>query len=131
MRILVSGTLVVTFCAINLSFGVAAIPGRVIVSRGTGEGVIVWGASVEGASIVANKTADSPADNKLERDALKILGPTLSGIDKSARTVTVRIVYYKTGAVSPVYGSPTFVGIERYATVEISYRDALKDRDKW
>ncbi len=108
-----------------------AIPGHVVVARVSDDALIIWDASPEIAAIVTNKTADDAANAQLERDALRVLAQNVSRLEKSAKSVTVRVIYNKTGAVSPVYGAPTFAGVERYATLEASYKDAAADRDKW
>ncbi len=105
--------------------------GNVIVARPGGDALLIWDASSDVAAIVANKTPDSDANALLERDATKILASSLSKLDKDATTVTVRVIYNKTGAVSPVYGSATFAGVERYATLKVSAKDATSDRDRW
>ena len=46
-------------------------------------------------------------------------------------SVNVRVVYTKTGDVSPVYGTPTFAGVERYGTLAMTADDLKNDRDKW
>jgi len=109
----------------------AAVPGHIVVARVSDDALIIWDASPEIASIVTNKIADDAANNQLERDALKVLAQSLAKLEKSAKSVTVRVIYNKTGAVSPVYGAPTFAGVERYATLEVPYKDAVSDRDKW
>jgi hypothetical protein len=43
----------------------------------------------------------------------------------------VRVIYSKTGEVSPVYGTPTFADVERFATLTMKAEDAASDRDKW
>jgi hypothetical protein len=108
-----------------------AVPGHVVVARVSDDALIIWDSSPEIAAIVTNKIADEAANNQLERDALKVLAQSLSKLEKTAKTVTVRVIYNKTGAVSPIYGAPTFAGVERYATLEVPYKFAASDRDKW
>jgi hypothetical protein len=79
---------------------------------------------------VKNNVPDVAANDRLERDALDEIvleGPALSNL----KSVVVRVVYMKTGDVSPVYGSPTFAGVERFATLTMSAADLKSDRDKW
>jgi len=107
------------------------IPGHVVVARVSDDALIIWDASPEIASIVTNKTGDEAATEQLERDALRVLAQNVAKLEKSAKSVTVRVIYNKTGAVSPIYGAPTFAGVERYATLAVAYKDAVSDRDKW
>jgi len=122
----------------SLSFGPAvpalaedAVPGHAVLARATDDALIIWDASPVVASIVRSKLSDADADALLKRDALRILAANAANIGNAARSVTVRIVYSKTGAVSPVYGTPTFTGIERYATLTASGPDVRSDRDRW
>ena len=115
-----------------LSVALATVfPGHVVVARVSEDALIIWDASPEVAMIVSNKVANDAANDQLERDALRVLAQALPKLEKSAKTVTVRVVYNKTGDVSPVYGAPTFAGVERYATLALSYKDAAGDRQKW
>ncbi len=106
-------------------------PGNVIVARPAGNALLIWDASADVTAIVANKTSDADARTLLERDAANALATSLSKVANDASSVTLRVIYQKTGAVSPVYGSATFAGVERYATLRISGKDARADRDRW
>ena len=107
------------------------VPGHVVVARASDDALVIWDASAEIAAIVSNKVSDDAANNRIERDALRVLAQSLPKLEKSTKSVTVRVIYNKTGAVSPVYGAPTFAGVERYATLEMSHKDAASNRDKW
>ena len=107
------------------------VPGHAVLAKPDADALVIWDASPVVASIVKSKTADPDANDLLERDAAHVLATMAPNIDKSAKTITVRVIYSKTGAVSPVYGTPTFMGIERYATLTVPAADALSDRDKW
>jgi len=109
----------------------SSVPGNAVVARAAEDALIIWNANPEIAAIVSNKIPDDAANNELERNALRVLAQNLAKLEKSAKSVTVRVVYDKTGAVSPVYGAPTFAGVERYANLEMSYKDAISDREKW
>lgn len=106
------------------------VPGRVVLARAEGDALLIWDSTAEVAAIVSGKLSDADANARLEHDALRVLAAEQAKIT-SAKTITVRVVFSKTGDVSPVYGSPTFAGVERYATVEIQGADASSDRDKW
>ena len=107
-----------------------AVPGHIVLARTEADALVIWEATPEVAAIVSGKLSDADANARLERDALRVLGQEAPKL-ASARTITVRVIYSKTGDVSPVYGTPTFAGVERYATVTISGADASSDRDKW
>jgi hypothetical protein len=109
----------------------AGVPGNVVVARASGDALVIWDASPEVAELVTSRTPDDRAGARLQRDALRVAADSLSKVESSASSLTVRIIYSKSGAVSPVYGAATFAGVERYATVQLPFKDAQADRDHW
>jgi hypothetical protein len=107
------------------------VPGHAVLAKPDGDALVIWDASTVVASIVKTKANDTAANDLLERDAVRVMATMAPDVDKGAKTITVRVIYSKTGAVSPVYGTPTFMGIERYATLTAPASDAQSDRDKW
>lgn len=126
-----------TFVTIAVVLSIAApaladgVAGTVTIARPSGSALAIWDASADVASIVTNKTSDADANALLERDALHVLAGALAKFDKHSDTIRLRVIFQKTGAVSPVYGSATFTGVERYATLELKGDDAFGDRDTW
>jgi hypothetical protein len=112
------------------AFALETIPGNVIVVRESDDAVLLWDATPDVEDIVKARLSDTDAGARLERDALRALAASLDQVPK-ARTVTLRVLYSKTGDVSPAYGSPTFAGIERYATLTVDARRATGDADRW
>jgi hypothetical protein len=108
-----------------------AVPGTVVVARASSDALLVWDSTPEIASIVKEKLSDRDANARIEHDALHVLAESLDKVGKEAKTITVRVIYSRTGDVSPVYGTPTFLGIEKYATVAATRADLVSDRDKW
>jgi len=106
------------------------VPGHVIVARTQGAALLIWDATAEIAAITAAKLSNDDANARIERDALRVLAASLGAV-KNSKTVTVRVLYARTGDVSPVYGTPTFAGIERYANLTVDTRAAAADKDKW
>lgn len=79
----------------------AVVPGHFVLARASQDALILFDASPEVAAIVSNKTSDADANDGLERDALKVLATLLPKLDQTTKSVTVRVTYNKTGAVSP------------------------------
>ncbi len=129
--------------ALTLSLPLAAsadapkFPGSAVVvatgnsSANGGKALIIWDATDEVADIVAKKQDADTANGRLFHDSLHALAANVGALDKSASSVTVRIIYQKTGAVSPVYGTATLQGVERYATVTLVAKDAADNRESW
>jgi hypothetical protein len=108
-----------------------AVPGAVVLARASSDALLIWDASDDVAAIVKDKASDADANARLERDAVRVLASHANEIGKSAKTITLRVIYSKTGAVSPVYGTPTFLGTERYATLSADAAPIADDRDRW
>lgn len=105
--------------------------GHAVLAKPSGEALVIWDATPVIVSIVKGKLNDADANALLERDAIRVLGGMVPNVDKHAKSITVRVVYSKVGAVNPAYGTPTFAGIERYATLTASGADAQSQRDRW
>ncbi|HEY4439437.1 MAG TPA: hypothetical protein VGN14_03220 [Candidatus Elarobacter sp.] len=110
------------FAAAGIGIAVADAPplaGHVIVARTGADALLIWDASSDVSAIVADKSSNEDAERRLQRDGLRIIVSSLGKLDASAKTISVRIVYDKTGAVSPVYGAATLADVERYATLTV------------
>ena len=107
------------------------VPGDAVLAKPGGNALVIWDASPVVASIVKTKTPDAEAAETLERDAVRVLAGMSGLVEKSAKSVTVRVTYAETGAVSPVYGTRPFAGIELYATLTAPAADTAGDRDHW
>ncbi len=102
-----------------------------VVVAGTGaSAILIWNASPLVARIVSENIPDRAANERLERAALRAVAPDIALLHL-AKTITVRVLYDKTGEVSPVYGGPTFGGVERYATLTFDAADARANAAKW
>jgi hypothetical protein len=94
------------------------VPGTAILARTGTDALIIWDATPAIAAIVAGNVSDDAGMRRLESDAVTIASAHAKDLT-AAKTISVRITYAKTGAVSPVYGSATFAGVERVATISI------------
>lgn len=108
----------------------ATPPGHIIVARATSDALLIWDASAAVTKIVTARTPDSDANASLEREALQLLAGKVAEL-KDTKTISLRVIYNKTGDVSPIYGSATFAGVERYAVLSMATADLVADRDKW
>ena len=133
MRASVSSTIIALAIALAPSPLLAgeAVPGNAVLARASGDALVLWDATTIVASIVKNKTNDATANDLLAHDATRVLGGIAPSVNKSAKTVSVEIMYNKTGDVSPVYGSPTFMGVESYATITVTISDLRAHERAW
>lgn len=107
------------------------VPGHAVLARPTGEALVIWDATPLVASIVAEKLSDADANALVAHDALRVLAKMQPNVERAATSITVRVIYSKTGEVSPVYGTATFAGVERYATLTARAADLRTDKGKW
>lgn len=109
--------LAAVFSTFALAFA-ASPSGTIVLARAGHAPVLIWDATPAVIDIVHNKTSDA--------DALKALSAQAAQIDlqrfkryPSAQQITVRVIYQRAGSVSPVYGSPTFGGVESLLNVTL------------
>ena len=112
----------VAFCALGAQAALAD-QGMVVVAKGGAAPLLLWDATPLVTTIVANKEPRPAAMRDLESQAMQILGERVRELPR-AKTLTIRLIYQKTGAVSPVYGTATFEGIERVFELSASANDA-------
>ena len=111
---MVKRSVIVILCLIGcITFGDAArvAQGSVIEARrSSSETLFLWDATPYVIALVRDHLLGQPGMRALESTALK----SLSSRGGAARTrfVALRVLYQKTGAVSPIYGTPTFAGVE-------------------
>jgi hypothetical protein len=103
---------------------------HVVIANTGASAVLIWNASPIVTKIVADGVSDTVANDRLERAALRAVAPDIPALPR-AKTISVRILYDKTGDVSPVYGSPTFAGVERYATLTCDAAHARASAAQW
>jgi len=103
--------------------------GAIVLAKASGKAVILWQATPEVAQLVAQKTASGTAMLKLELDAIRVIQTQLHNLARPS-SVTVNVLYARTGDVSPVYKVATFGGFEKLLTVTVS-AGALKSTKGW
>jgi len=123
-------------CALGLFTGAAASRAaayettHVVIANAGPSAVLIWNASPIVAQIVTDGASDQVANDRLERAALRAIASDVALLPH-AKTISVRILYDKTGDVSPVYGGPTFAGVERYATLTCDAAHARANAAQW
>jgi len=96
--------------------GLRPLIGSVVLARNTNKrALFIWDATQYVIQLRSDKIFGDDALHAIEATAATALADK-SKILKST-SVALRITYARTGAVSPVYGSPTFAGIEAVLTL--------------
>ena len=103
--------------------------GSIVLAKTSPSALLIWDASPVVADLVADKTPDSQALRLLTADAIELLHERAASL--TAKTVELRVVYTRSGAISPAYGAPTFAGVERVMVIDASRADALARADQW
>lgn len=105
------------------------VSGNVVLARSGANATYLWNATPYVTQLVADKVSGDDAIRNLEASALEALASKPA--PSSAKQVTIRVVYERTGAVSPVYGSATFAGIETVLTMSASPKDVKAHHAAW
>jgi hypothetical protein len=104
-----------------MASSIAALPeGAVVVAHGAPDVVIVWDASNELILMQGRSLGSDAILHHLQSDAVSIAADRARRFGSRAAKIQVRVIYSKTGAVSPVYQVATFEGIEQLMTVTVA-----------
>lgn len=116
---------------VNVAFADPVRPasGPVILTRAGAEASYTWDSSTYVAQLVNEKVPVAEGLRALEASALSALASKAK--TAKATTVSIKVVYSRTGAVSPVYKVATFAGIEKVCTITVRRSDLMKDADSW
>jgi len=99
--------------------------GSVIVTKTHGDALAIWDATPVLTGLVSRKAGHDDIMRELESDAATIMVQKLPVYKKTARTLTLMVLYAKTGAISPTYNVATFEGVEKLLTLRASTRTRL------
>jgi hypothetical protein len=126
-----SFVVVVSVTVLLGTWAAAADPqGTVVVARAEGDALVLWDASPVVADIVTNKEPRDEAMRKLEAQSIDVLA-SKAAVLKQTQTIAVRVIYAKTGAVSPVYHAATFASIEKVFTVTAATPKIASESAAW
>ncbi|HEY5096204.1 MAG TPA: hypothetical protein VII69_13915 [Candidatus Eremiobacteraceae bacterium] len=101
---------------------VRPVAGPVILARSGVQSTYLWEASPYVAKLVDDKNVGDAGLRTLEGTAVSVLRD--KAVSSHSKTLILRVVYTRSGAVSPVYGTLTFNGVENLATLTAA-RDAI------
>jgi len=113
---------VIVFCTL-FALPALAYLGTVVVAKTGPAPLLLWDATTLITQVVQNKQPREAALRDLESQAMQILGQHARGL-KHVKFLTIRVLYQKTGAVSPIYGTATFEGVERVFELTAFSKDA-------
>ena len=106
------------------------VTGTVVMARSAnGSTLFIWEATPFVAQLVTDKLLGDDGLHALEATAILALAEKAK--KASTPAVVLRVTYARTGAVSPVYGTPTFEGVERVVTLSAQRATLEKNADAW
>ncbi len=105
------------------------VEGPVLLVRAGADAQYLWNATLYVAHLVADKQGGAEGVHALEATALAALAE--KSRSNPAPTVRIKVVYAKTGEVSPVYGTATFTGMENVLTLSAAHGELSKHAAQW
>ncbi len=103
--------------------------GPIILARSGVVSTYLWDASPYVAQLVAENNVGVAGLRTLEGTAVTVLRD--KAMTSHAKTIVLRVVYTRSGAVSPVYGTLTFNGVEKLAILTAARDAVLKLGAAW
>jgi hypothetical protein len=128
-EILTLPRIAVLLCVCLTLAAIRPMEGAFILARSGPQSTYLWDASPYVAQLVSDKVLGDQGMQALEATAVSELA--VRAKSSSAQTLTVSIVYQRTGAVSPAYGVATFNGVEKVCTIVVSRVDVAKNGVMW
>jgi hypothetical protein len=118
--------------AVSLSAATAAESlGPVVLTHAHGDATAIWDATSDLAAIITTKPTAEETFRRLEADALTVLADKGKTLSSDAKTLSVQVIYQRSGAVSPAYQTATFVGVERLLAVKADPVKAAENIAAW
>jgi len=103
---------------------------QVIVAKASGDAVLIWDASSTITEILRRKVPPALAMRSIEAQAADLLalrGPAL----KSAKSISLRVVYPRKPEFNPQYGNEVAATVERLMTLKASPATLVHDGKTW
>ena len=96
-----------------------------------GNALLLFDCTRELTDLVARKADSGSMIKEIEGNAVRAMAQKRSFVQKTASTMTIRVIYNRIGAINPAYGTPTLEGVERLMTLSASTRDVAKQASHW
>jgi hypothetical protein len=105
------------------------LQGTVILVHGGNAAIFLWNATPYVAQLVVEKTLGDDGMRAMEGTAVTALAAKAPS--STAATVSLRVLYEKTAAVSPAYGGPTLQGMENVMTLTADRKQLTQNATAW
>lgn len=107
------------------------VVGAIVTARAGADALLLWDATPRLISLIKSGTSNEQIFDTVESEAIVVARERESSLPKTTKSITVRVIYHRTGEVSPVYGAPTFAGIEKLVTVTVPYPELSSHANAW
>ncbi|MHB8703194.1 MAG: hypothetical protein ACYC8W_03460 [Candidatus Tyrphobacter sp.] len=105
--------------------------GTVTVTKARGDAAAIWDATAVLTALIGAHDTKERVTRELQADAVAVLVDRAGALRGYATSITITVLYAKTGAISPAYHVATFEGVERYMLVKATVTGALANGTSW
>jgi hypothetical protein len=113
-----------------IAVGADVILGSQVVAKAGATPVVLWDATPYVEKLVHQNLTHAKMFALIESTALRIAVERAPAL-VSAQTITVKVVYARIGAISPVYQNASFTDFERLLHVAVNRNQALANAARW
>jgi hypothetical protein len=128
-RVIIALAAVMLAATPALAQSVRPLAGTVIMARAGASPLYVWNATPYVAQLGTDKMFGDPGLHAIEATAVTTLAEKAKS--QTSSTIAIRVVYEKTGAVSPLYRTATFEGLEDVLTITADRKALLASASPW
>lgn len=109
---------------------IRSVEGQVIEARVMGSTTLyLWDATPYVVDLVHDHLVGTAGLVAFEEAAVRVLSERAK--TAASKNIVLRVLYKKTGAVNPAYGTPTFTGVEKVFTMRASRKNVTKYAGRW
>lgn len=119
----------VSTVSVAMAGTIRPVAGPVILARSGVQSTYLWDASPYVTQLVADRDVGDAGMRTLEGTAVSVL--RAKAASSRAKILILHVVYTHSGAVSPVYGTLTFNGIEKLVTLTVARDVVIKRGAAW
>ena len=132
MRFIFSGAIatLVLLLPYARAFSADDLPGSTVLARSDAHATIIWDATPLVASLVQQNASQSRELSALELPAARLIVERAASL-RQAKDIAVKVIYARTGAVSPVYNNVAYAGFERILTLVSSRKAVMRNARAW
>lgn len=106
------------------------LAGSQVVAKASGDAVVIWDATNWIVQLAPQHIPNPKLLARIKSESGAILLKKAGGLS-AAKTLTVKVVYARIGAISKQYNNASFADFERLVSLKAKRSDALKNAAAW